>query len=156
LAPDLGFRPIAPADEEFLYRVYASTREEELAPVPWDDEQKEAFLRMQFAAQHSHYQEHYADARFEIVLAGEQPIGRLYVDRREDELRIIDIALLPEHRGRGIGGRLMRPLLEEAAAGGLPVRIHVERENPAMRLYERLGFRQTGDTGVYLLMEWRA
>ncbi len=152
---DVGFRPIAPDDEEFLYRVYASTREEELARVPWDAAQKEAFLRMQYNAQHSYYQEQFADARFDVILSEGRPIGRLYVERLEDEIHIIDIALLPEHRGAGIGSGILGTLLEEAAGAGKRVRIYVERENPAMTLYQRLGFREIGDTGVYLLMECR-
>jgi ribosomal protein S18 acetylase RimI-like enzyme len=150
----VAFRLIQDEDLEFLYQVYASTREEELAPVPWTDDEKEAFLRGQFHAQHVHYQQHYAQARFEVVLAGGQPVGRLYVDRREDEIRIVDIALLPEHRGAGIGGAILKDLLAEGAEAGKPVRIHVERNNPAMRFYRRLGFTQIGDAGVYFLMEW--
>ena len=153
--PDaLSFRPIAPEDREFLYRLYASTRAEELARVPWDDEEKARFLRFQFEAQHRYYREQFPEARFDLVLRGEAPIGRLYVDRRQDEIRLIDIALLPEHRGAGLGGRLMRGVLAQAEAAGLPVQIHVERNNPAMRLYDRLGFQQVEEQGVYWLMRW--
>ena len=154
MAPTVARRPVAPGDEEILYRIYASTRSEELAPVPWTAEQKEAFLRMQFRAQSLDYAGNYPDAAFQVILVDGTPAGRLYVDRRGDELRIIDIALLPEHRGSGIGGALLRELLAEAATAGKPVRIHVERVNPALRLYERLGFRRTGDDGIYFLMEW--
>jgi ribosomal protein S18 acetylase RimI-like enzyme len=146
-------RRICAGDEGFLYRVYASTREEELAPLGWDETQKGAFLRMQFNAQHRYYQEHFPNADFQIVLAGDRPIGRLYVNRREDEITIVDIALLPEHRRCGIGSALLRAILAEADQTGKPVRIHVERFNPALHLYERLGFVKTGDTGVYFLME---
>ncbi len=149
----ISFRSISEADQEFLYRVYASTREEELANVPWDDDQKEAFLRMQFNAQHIHYQQHYPDARFEITSLDGEQIGRLYVDRRADEIRIIDIALLPQYRGAGIGAGILKDLLAEAATAGKPVRIHVEHNNPAMRLYQRLGFEKLSETGVYFLME---
>lgn len=149
------FRPIRPEDEEFLAALYASTREEELAPVPWSAEQKAAFLRMQFDAQHQHYRQHYPDARFDLVLAGGEPIGRLYVDRWPAEIRLIDIALVPAWRNRGIGGELLRELMAEAEAAGKPLTIHVERFNPALRLYERLNFRQIEDKGVYHLMEWR-
>jgi len=148
------FRGATPDDEEFLYRVYASTREEELRPVPWDDVQKEEFLRMQFRAQDTHYRKHYTDARYDVILLDGLPIGRLYVDRRQDEIRIIDIALLPENRRAGIGGAIIRDLLAEAADRGVPVRIHVEQNNPAMKLYDRLGFVKVGEAGVYFLMEW--
>ncbi len=96
-------RPITPADEAFLFKVYAGTRREELAQAPWDEAQKRAFLTFQFNAQHQHYQSEFANAAFHVILDDDTPLGRLYVDRRADEIRILDIALLPEHRGRGIG-----------------------------------------------------
>ncbi len=148
-------RPIVPADREFLFRLYASTREGEMALLDWSESEKEAFLRMQFDAQHSYYVEQFPAARLDVVLRGGEPIGRLYVDRREDEIRLIDIALMPEHRGAGVGGAMMRELLAEAREAGKPVRIHVERFNPAMRLYRRLGFERLEEQGVYELMEWR-
>ena len=156
MKPDITFRPIAPEDEGFLFALYASTREAELAQTPWDEAEKHAFLRMQFTAQHQYYQSQFAAAAFDIVLLHGRPVGRLYVDRRADEIRLIDIALLPEQRNAGIGTRLMQGLLAEAVQVGKPVRIHVEKFNPAMRLYERLGFAPVEDQGVYLLMQWSA
>jgi len=156
----LTLRPITDADEGFLFRLYASTREEEMKLTDWTQEQKAAFLRMQFDAQHRHYQEHYAGARFDVVLAGGEPVGRLYVDRTperwDDEIRLVEVALLPEHRGRGLGSRLLGELMDEARAAGKRLTIHVETFNPAMRLYERLGFRPISEYGMYHLMEWRA
>ncbi len=149
-------RPETDADREFLERLYASTREEELAPVPWTPEEKRAFLAWQFEAQRRHYRQYYPEASFDVIERGGCAVGRLYVDRREEELRIVDIALLPEARGRGIGTRLVTELLEEAAEGGRVVTIHVELANPALRLYQRLGFRPVEERGVYLLMEWSA
>jgi GNAT superfamily N-acetyltransferase len=151
----LALRPIRPDDAPFLLSVYASTRETELALVSWDSAQKAAFVRMQFDAQHAYYQEQYADASFDIVLVDGQRAGRLYVRYGSDEFRIVDVALLPEFCNRGIGTALLKRLQSEAAAVGKPVRIHVERFNPALRLYERLGFRQIEDKGVYLFMEWK-
>jgi ribosomal protein S18 acetylase RimI-like enzyme len=145
-------RPVEPGDEGFLYQVYASTRTEELAAVPWDDAAKEAFLRMQFSAQDSYYREQMPDASYQVVVVEDELIGRLYVDRRDDEICIVDIALLPEHRRRGFGTALLRKLLAEADATGKRVTIHVERFNPALRLYERLGFVQVKDEGVYVLL----
>lgn len=150
---DLTFRPITEADAEFLYEVYASTRKEELAPLDWSDAQKADFLRMQFNAQHAFYQQEFADAAYQVLLWKGQPIGRLYVLRRPDEIRIIDIAILPAWRQQGIGGALLRDLLAEGQAAGVPVRIHVEKQNPALRLYERLGFKPLEDHGVYLFLE---
>ncbi|HEX5727118.1 MAG TPA: GNAT family N-acetyltransferase [Longimicrobiaceae bacterium] len=153
IAGELSLRPITDADLEFLFRLYASTREEELAAVPWTAEQKEAFLRQQFGAQHAYWQENYADTSWDLVLLDGEPAGRLYVARWPEQLRVVDIALLPEHRGRGLGGRLMRGVLAEGDAAGKPVSIHVEMYNPARSLYERLGFTVKADRGVYLLME---
>ena len=124
--------------------------------MPWSDEQKEDFLRFQFEAQHTYYQEHFPDASFDLILVGDEAVGRLYVDRRDDEIRLIDIALLPERRGGGLGGQLLDELLREARQTGKLVRIHVEHNNPAMRLYLRLGFEKIEEQGVYHLMEWRA
>ena len=150
----ITFRPIRDEDQEFLYQVYASTREDELAQVDWDEDRKQSFLRMQFRAQDTYYQDQFKSAEFRLILLDGEPIGRLYTDRREDEIRVIDIALLPQQRGAGIGTGLLRDLLAEGQAAGKPVRIHVERFNPALRLYERLGFKQIEDQGVYFLMEW--
>jgi ribosomal protein S18 acetylase RimI-like enzyme len=149
----LTLRPVGPRDEEFLYRVYAGTRVEELAVVPWDEAQKEAFLRLQFDAQSRWYREHYARATYEVVLVDGEPAGRLYLHRGETEIRIVDIALLPEHRGTGVGTSLLSDLLAEADAVGKRVTIHVERFNPALRLYERLGFAVAEDKGAYLFLQ---
>ena len=147
-------RRITEDDLSFLFGLYASTREEELAPVPWTPEQKEAFLRQQFAAQHSWWRQHYTGARFDLVLVDGVPAGRLYVDVWEREVRIVDIALVPEYRGGGIGTMLLRRVFDEGDAAGKPVSIHVEVFNPARRLYERLGFVEKGKHGdVYILME---
>ena len=156
LLPHVELRPVEPYDERFLRRVYASTRAEELAVVPWDEAQKEAFIRAQFAAQDRWYREHYPGASFDIVLIDGEPAGRLYVHRGESEIRIVDMALLPEHRGNGVGTSLLRDLLAEAEADGKRVTIHVERLNPALRLYERLGFSVAEDKGVYLFLERQA
>ena len=149
----LCLRPAGPEDAELLYRIYASTREEELAVVPWDDSVKEAFLRMQFRAQDTYYRATYPDASYDLIVSGDDVLGRLYVDRGDDAWRVLDIALLPEHRGAGLGTRLMSEILAEAATAGKPVQIHVERFNPARHLYDRLGFREIADEGVYLLLE---
>jgi len=150
----ITLRPIIPSDQDFLYRVYASTREEELEQVNWNEAQKTAFIRMQFNAQHRYYAENYPQAKFQIILLNGEPAGRLYVDWRKAEIRIIDITLLPAFRGQGIGSRLLNEILAEGQARGMPVTIHVERFNPALRLYKRLGFQQIQDKEVYYLMKW--
>ncbi len=149
----LTLRPISSSDHGFLLRLYASTREEELAQVPWSEGERDAFLRHQFDAQDRNFREHYPTASFDVVELDGVPVGRLYVSRRTDEIRIMDVSLLPEHRGAGIGTRLVRSILDEAARAGKRTSVHVEQHNPARRLYERLGFVPVAERGVYLLME---
>ena len=150
--PELSLRPATDGDLEFLFRVYAASRQEELAQVPWTAEQKEAFLRQQFEAQHAWWREHYTGASFDVVLVDGAPAGRLYVDEWPREIRIVDVALLPTHRGGGVGTRLLERVIARGDAAGKPVSIHVEKFNPALRLYQRLGFELVEDKGVYLLM----
>jgi len=154
----ITLRPIEATDRELLCSIYSSTRLEELSVTDWSDEQKTAFLRMQFDAQHTYYQECYAGAAFDVIVFDGEPAGRLYVDRDRSrfprEIRLVDIALLPAFRGKGIGSELLRRLIEEATADQRALSIHVEWNNPALRLYERLGFRRIEDKGIYLLMEW--
>lgn len=151
----IAFRPVTGADGTFLRHLYGTTREEELRAVPWSDAEKAAFVDMQFAAQKAHYEEHYRGCAFLVVELEGRPIGRLYVDRGPEDIRIVDITLLPELRGRGIGGTLMREILAEGQAAAKVVSIHVERDNRAMRLYRRLGFRHVDTYGAYHLMEWK-
>lgn len=153
--PSISLRPVRPGDEEFLLRVYASTRAEELASVPWAESQKESFLRQQFGAQTAYWAEHYRDAERSIVEVDGAPAGRFYVQRWEKEIRLVDIALLPEYRRHGVGTALIRGLFSEATRRGVPVTIHVEVFNPARALYERLGFQPRGEQGMYVLMSWR-
>jgi GNAT superfamily N-acetyltransferase len=149
----VALRPADPEDAEFLLRVYASTRAQELAPVPWSDAQKDAFLRMQFTAQDTWWRDQKPTAEFHVILVGGAAAGRLYVDRRPAEIRVVDIALLPEYRGHGVGAGLLGALIDEGDKAGKPVTIHVEAGNRARGLYERLGFREISHTGVYALME---
>lgn len=151
---NIDLRPAGDQDIEFLYRLYASTRADEMALVDWSEQQKEAFLRMQFQAQHAYYHEQFKQAAFDVIERNGRAIGRLYVDRRAYEIRVIDIALLPGHRGQGIGGEIMQALIDEAAGSSRSVSIHVEHNNPAMHLYRRLGFSHVSDEGVYFFMKW--
>jgi ribosomal protein S18 acetylase RimI-like enzyme len=148
-------RAAQPDDLDFLYEVYASTRAEEMAIVPWTAEQKEAFLRMQFHAQHTYYHEQFPQTAYQIILLDGQRVGRLYIDRRPDEIRIIDIALLPAYRNQGIGTHYLKQTFDQARQANLAVRIHVEQFNPALNLYTRLGFQRVTENGIYYLMEWK-
>jgi ribosomal protein S18 acetylase RimI-like enzyme len=144
---------VAERDRDFVVELYGSVRETELAHVPWDEETRRAFIEQQFAAQDAHYRQHYPGATLDVIEVDGEPAGRLYVHRGPRDIRIMDIALAPGFRGRGIGGALLRSLIDEASASGRKLSIHVEVNNPARRLYERLGFRPVGKHGVYLLLE---
>ncbi|MEL6177959.1 MAG: GNAT family N-acetyltransferase [Myxococcota bacterium] len=150
----ITFRNIRESDRDLLLALYATTREAELAQTGWDRAQKRAFVQMQFEAQHTHYMKHYSGDSFQLILEDGAPIGRLYLGRWPEEIRIIDLIIAPERRNRGLGRQLMESLLEEARRAGKVVRIHVASFNPAMRLYKRLGFREVAHREVYVLMEW--
>ncbi len=151
----ISLRLITPEDDAFLAAVYASSRAEELALTGWSEEQKAEFCRRQFDAQSAYYAANYPGASFQVIEQDGVPVGRLYVARWEKEIRIVDITLLPEFRGSGIGTQLVLDLQKEARAADKSLTIHVERFNRALELYQRLGFRQIEDKGVYLLMECR-
>jgi GNAT superfamily N-acetyltransferase len=154
LAGSIGLRPAIAADESFLYRVYASTREDELQLVDWNDAQKTALLTMQFNAQRSSYRQGFPGSGYDVISLGEQPVGRLFVLRGTAAIRVVDLGLLPEFRNRGIGGAFLNAVLNEAAEAGKPIRLHVESFNRAMKLYERLGFSAVGINGIHVEMEW--
>lgn len=141
---------------EFLCRLYCSTRVDEVASWGWSEEQVKMFLEMQFDLQARAYALQFPDARSFIVCSAGRPVGRLLTWESEDELRLVDIALLPEVRDRGIGTHLLREMQKEAAEQHRAVRLHVHKGNPATRLYERLGFLVTGETEFNLAMVWRA
>lgn len=133
--------------------LYASSREQEMALVPWSDEEKRQFLDDQFRLQTAHYDTHFADARFSIIEQDHQPIGRLYVHEAAGTVYVMDITLMPPHRNQGIGGALLRQVIEDAHTNRRRVTCHVEFNNPAQRLYSRLGFVRTGEHGVYFELE---
>lgn len=152
---NIALRPVTEADDKFVFSAYASTRAEELARVPWPQEQKDAFLQMQFAAQKRHYAAEYPQANHDLILANGVPAGRVYLDRSGDEFHILDITVLPQHRNAGIGSWLLRQVLEEAGQAKKPVTIYVENFNPSLRLFERLGFRKAEENGFQFLMRWQ-
>lgn len=147
-------RPATDDDLPFLEEVYVSTRVEEIAQTGWPPEMQRQFLASQFDAQHRHYRRHYPDGEWLVIEKDGKGLGRLYVEDWPSQVRLIDIALLPEARGTGIGSALIGDLQAHALAAGKPLSIHVERNNPAMALYLRLGFVKIDEHGIYYLMEW--
>jgi ribosomal protein S18 acetylase RimI-like enzyme len=156
IADQVTLRPVTDDDRDFLVCVYASTRDEELSLVDWAEGHREAFVRMQFDAQDQQYRQLNPAGAFDVIEVGGRPAGRLYVDRRPTDIRIIDISLLPDFRGAGIGGALIASLMDEAAASNRTLSIHVEVHNRAAELYARLGFVAVAEHGVYRRMEWSA
>lgn len=152
----IALKPVCPDDDAFLYALYSSTRMEEIAGFGWDAAQQESFFALQFKGQQHHWMTQFPDADHHIILVDDQPAGRLLVNRSAGEIRLGDIALMPEHRSRGIGASLIRELQSEAAKKNKPLTLHVARFNRAIRLYERLGFAMVGDIGTHFRMEWRA
>ena len=153
----LSLRAVGPGDEEFLLAVYASTREQELAQVNWPEEMKQAFLRQQSDAQRREYESRYPDAEYDVILLDGRPAGRLWIGRDDEQIRLLDIALLPDAQGRGVGAALVTRLVEEARATGKRLRhmIFIMNEG-ARRFYERHGFVVFEEVGgAYLHMEWR-
>jgi len=151
----LTLRPAQPDDEPFLYRLYCSTRQDEMDAWGWADAQREAFLQLQFRAQQRHYEAQDTPADCQIICQDGQPIGQLIVIRKAEEILLADISLLPSHRNAGIGTNLIKGVLSEAAQAGKPVLLHVLIGSPAQRLYERLGFAPVGYNGMHILMERR-
>lgn len=149
----IRLRPCTPDDQSFLFQLYADTRSQEISAFGWDQAQQDAFLRMQFNAQQRSYEMAYPDAEHAIILGDDQPIGRMLVMHGEDAKVLVDIALLGSHRGQETGGRLLRELIARCDREAVPVRLQVHRGNPARRLYERLGFIQTGEDAMYFQME---
>ena len=151
----ITFRPIREKDMPLLLRVFESTRPDvALSTLP--DEQKSQFLQMQFRAQHQQYQARFPHAEYLLVLRENVAVGRLYVDRREDEIRILDLAILPEHRRQGIGSSVVAGLLNDADRVAKPVRIFIEKQHGGeLAWYERLGFETTEEIETHILMQWR-
>ena len=153
----LELRPVSDNDDQFLLSVYASTREEELSQAKWAEGQKEMFLRWQFDMQRREYSARFPNADYHVILVDERPAGRIWVGSDEEQIRLLDIALLPEFQNRGVGTTLLRRLMDQAAREGKALRHMVfVLNNDAHRFYERLGFRMIDDLGAYKHMEWRS
>jgi len=152
----ITFRPVGPDDEPFLLEVYGSTRDEELALTGWDEQQRGVFLKMQLDAQHVHYRGQYPAAEYLVILMNGDAVGRVYLAQTADEIRILDITVLPEKRGAGIGTAIVEALKPVAEATDKQLGIYVESFNRSLVLFERLGFVRSGENGYSYLMRWRA
>ena len=152
-AGKVTLRPVQDSDDEFLLRVYGSTREQEMVQVPWTAEQKQQFVRMQYEAQKNHYAAQHPRASHEIICIEGDAAGRSYLDRTGEKFHILDITLLPEHRNRGAGSFLLGQIMAEAKEAGKPVSIFVETFNPSLRLFQRLGFTPIQQEGFHLLLQ---
>jgi RimJ/RimL family protein N-acetyltransferase len=151
----ITLRDVADTDEPLLLDLFDSARNTELSLMNLTSEQRRAFVKMQSRAQHFHYRERFPDAEFKVILRDDEPVGRLYIYRGKDQIRILDINLLPAHRGAGIGTPLIQGSLDEGASTGRTVRVYVETYSPSRRLFERLGFSAVEDDGFNVLFEWR-
>ncbi|HVT12556.1 MAG TPA: GNAT family N-acetyltransferase [Fimbriimonadaceae bacterium] len=147
-------RPATPEDEAFLRRLFQSVRSAEYAPLSLPEAQFAALIDMQFRAQRMQYRATFPEAAYSILREDGAPIGNLTVDRSGDSIHIVDVNLLPERRGQGIGTEVLTGLQKEAASEGKPLSLQVAATNPAQNLYRRLGFQQTSDDGIYIRMEW--
>jgi hypothetical protein len=145
--------PVSSSDEPFLVELYASTRAEEMALVPWSNARKRAFLQTQFEAQNRYYRERYPNASFDLIKLNDCPAGRLYMAELADEIRIIDLAFLPEHFEPGVFVALIEEILQKGARVGKPVRIYLENYNPQTETFVRLGFQKIGEYGIYFLWQ---
>lgn len=142
-------------DVSFLYQVYKETREEELVATGWGEEEKEAFLRMQFEMQKRSYTQQYPSAAHYIVLLDDVPVGRIMTEEIEEAVLLIDLSLLTAHQNQGIGTALLQDMQRMAQGASKKVCLHVLQHNPARHLYSRLGFRVTGESVPYVAMKWQ-
>ena len=149
----ITLKPLSSTDFDILKKIYRSTREAELTANNWNEEQKTRFIEFQFNAQHAHYLSTFKGAELNIILLKRKTIGRLYVWETETQIRLIDISILPEYKNKGIGTRILKDLIKRANKAGKVLNLHVAHHNPALKLYERFGFKTTEDTGAYYFME---
>ncbi len=152
----IRLRPATIDDEDFLLEVYKSSRGDDLRELGWSEDRIREFLRMQYEAQQRFFDSEYSQANNQIILLEDRPVGRMFVDRREHEIRCLDVALLPEYRNAGMGTFLLRQLQDEARRASKPLRLQIIRFNRAVNLFERLGFMRTSETGMHFQMEWLA
>lgn len=156
ITPNVKLRPVTPEDETFLISVYGASREQELAMVPWTEEQRHAFVKFQYLAQLNYYQTEFPKSEHFIILADGEPVGRLFLDRRDAQIRILDITILTRHRGKGFGVPVIRYVMDEALTVGKSVGINLDLFSTSQRTFEQLGFKPTEKTDSHTLYAWQA
>lgn len=152
LGPDLRARPVAPADEALLHTIYASTRQAELAALGETPLIRDTFVSMQFEAQRRHFVQHHPDSTQWLIERGSAPVGRLWLSLNQGGLQVLDITVLPEWQGQGIGGACLRHLARHADAQEWAMALHVRADNPARHWYTRMGFVTTDTSDIYMAM----
>ena len=150
----ISLHAVTTQDREFLLSVYAAGRETELSVLPFDEAQKRAFCEHQLDAQTEYYQDKYSDAAHDIILLDDEPVGRVYVDRSDNLISILDLAVLTEHRKKGVGTHIIKSLQDEAAASDKRVGVYVESFNPSQNLFRELGFELVEGDEMNLYFEW--
>jgi ribosomal protein S18 acetylase RimI-like enzyme len=150
----IALRPVTAADQHLLLEVYAGSRAPEMKLVPWTEDQKNAFLQSQFEAQQAHYEKTFSDADYSIVVVDGESVGRLWIDENDTQIRILDLAILPSKRGKGVGTSLLEDLIDRARESGRSIQVYVETYQRSVNLLARLGFRVVEDAGINRLMEW--
>jgi len=152
----LTLREVSSLDEEFLLDLYRSVREAEMAMVPWTDEQRLAFVRHQYAAQRNHYRTEYPAAQHSILLKDDVPVGMLYIDFTQADVKIMDLIISPSSRNLGIGSSLLKVLQSEASRLQKPITVFVDQQDRSIKLFDRLGFKPVEEQGMHILLEWKA
>lgn len=150
----ISLRRVAADDREFLLRVYAASREIELSVLPFDEAQKRTFCEHQLDAQTNYYEEKYPDATHDLIVVGDEPVGRAYIDRGDKLISILDLAVLTEHRKKGVGTQIVKSLMDEAGLSGKRVGVYVETFNPSQKFFRELGFELVESDEMNLYFEW--
>jgi len=156
MSQTFSLRPVTAEDRDFLLQVYEAAREVELSMVPWDAKLKKAFVEHQFDAQTAHYASEFPKARHDVILTDDgQPVGRLYVNRTDDVIAILDITVLSEYRRQGFGSAVISALVDEARESDKAVRVYVETFNPSQQFFVSRGFvvEEAGELNIKLV--WR-
>jgi GNAT superfamily N-acetyltransferase len=151
--PDIRLRPEVPSDFAFLQRLYIWLHWADLDALAWTADHKTAYLLSQFGQHMAHLAQNHADGDYRLIILGDEPIGRFYVDSVPSEIRLLALDLLPDFRGQGIGGKLLADLTDQAKASNRKITTQVDATGPALSWFERKGFRRFTRLGHYCGLE---